>query len=145
MCFYQTVKLVAASVSKLGSIHTQESALTLVSTLTLTLRTNTLISHQASRSTLISNIRQRNFHQLVRMGRQCPGPRKNHKVHASPVLESAWSSIFYQLVGFECPHNPWLSSPVKLHSFLGKKMIHRSPPPSQNLGAKSQKEPPRWL
>ena len=45
---------------------------------------------------------------------------------------------FYQIGGFECPHHLWLSTPLKLHSFLSKKKICRSPPPPKILGQKAK-------
>ena len=68
------------------------------------------------------------------------GSYENRKVFASP---STWEFIkfncFYQLVGFECHYHLWLFTPLKLHSFSSKMMIHRSPPPPRIFMAKSQK------
>ena len=40
---------------------------------------------------------------------------------------------------------PHISPPLKLHSFLSKTMIRRSPPPPKILGQKAIKQPLRWL
>ena len=49
-------------------------------------------------------------------------------------------TFFYQLhlVGFECPHHLWLSTPLKLHSFSSKKTICRSPLSPKILGQKAK-------
>ena len=46
-----------------------------------------------------------------------------------------WQCIKF---GFECPYHLWLSTPLKLHLFSSKRVIHRSPPPPKIMG-KSQK------
>ena len=46
------------------------------------------------------------------------------------------AKFLYQLVGLEYPHHLRVSTPLGLHSFLSKNMIHRFLPPPKILGQK---------
>ena len=70
------------------------------------------------------------------------GARDRDLKKIAKFLHPHWEYIkfnfFNQLVGFECIHHLWLSTPLKLHSFSSKVMIHRSPPPPKILGQKAK-------